>query len=135
MEIFKVFKIDAAHRLPNLPKGHKCTQMHGHSFRIEIYVRGPVDEKLGWVIDFADIDKEFRPLYEQLDHHYLNEIAGLENPTSENIAFWIWKNLKPRFPILSKVVVQEASDSGCIYEGDLEFSQDKFMIKGTDEIK
>lgn len=81
-----------------------------------------MDQKLGWVIDFADINKEFGPLYEQLDHHCLNEIVGLENPTSENIALWIWKNLKPKFPLLSKVVVQEASDSGCTYQGEHELS-------------
>ncbi len=118
MDIFKVFRIDAAHRLPNAPKGHRCVRMHGHSFRIEIHVRGPVDPKLGWVTDFADIAKAFRPLYDRLDHKCLNDVEGLENPTSENIAEWIWKHLRPTLPILSRILVQESPDSGCLYEGE-----------------
>lgn len=119
MDIFKVFNIDAAHRLPNVPEDHKCAQMHGHSFRIEIHIRGPIDPKLGWVIDFADIVKVFNPIYDQLDHKCLNEIAGLENPTSENLAKWIWKYLKPTLPLLRKIVVQESPTSGCVYKGEL----------------
>ena len=120
MEIFKVFRIDAAHYLPNVPEGHKCGQMHGHSFRVEIYVRGPIDPRLGWVIDFNGISKAFSPLHDQLDHRCLNHIEGLENPTSENMAKWIWKRLRPMLPILSKIVVQESPDSGCLYEGEEE---------------
>lgn len=118
MDIFKVFRIDAAHRLPNAPEGHKCAQMHGHSFRIEIHVRGPVDPRLGWVIDFTDIVKAFNPLYDQLDHQCLNEIQGLENPTSENIAKWIWKRLLPTMPSLNKIIVQETPESGVVYKGE-----------------
>jgi len=118
MEIFKVFHIDAAHRLPNVPHGHKCANLHGHSFRIEIHLSGPVDPKLGWVIDFADIAKAFQPLHDQLDHKYLNDIEGLSNPTSENMALWIWKYLKVALPHLSKIVVQESQESGCIYRGE-----------------
>jgi len=118
MEIFKIFNIDAAHRLPNGPAGHNCANMHGHSFRIEIHIRGPVHPESGWIIDFADIGKAFEPIFDQLDHQCLNEIKGLENPTSENLAKWIWKNLHPRLPLLSKIVVQEAPDSGCVYEGE-----------------
>jgi 6-pyruvoyltetrahydropterin/6-carboxytetrahydropterin synthase len=117
MEIFKVFHIDAAHRLPNVPAGHKCARVHGHSFRIEIHISGPVDPKLGWVIDFTDIAKAFQPLYDQLDHKYLNDIDGLNNPTSENLARWIWLRLQPALPQLRKIVVQESNESGCIYEG------------------
>lgn len=120
MEIFKVFRIDAAHYLPHVPEGHKCGQMHGHSFRVEIYVRGPIDPQLGWVVDFNDIAKAFSPLYDQLDHRCLNHIEGLENPTSENMAKWIWKRLRPVLPMLSKIVVQESPDSGCLYEGEEE---------------
>ena|SRR5271157_1275344 len=120
MDIFKAFQIDAAHRLSNVPKGHKCAQMHGHSFRIEIHIRGPVDSKLGWVMDFSDISNAFKPLCDQLDHQCLNEIEGLENPTSENIAKWIWKRLRFSLPMLSKILVQESSESGCIYEGEEE---------------
>jgi len=117
MEIFKIFKFDAAHLLPNVGKGHKCSQLHGHSFRVEIHIQGPVGQPSGWVMDFADIAHAFQPLYDQLDHKYLNDIDGLDNPTSENIAKWIWKNLHSRLPQLSKIVVQESPESGCIYRG------------------
>ena len=117
MEIFKVFSIDAAHRLPHVPSGHKCAQLHGHSFRIEVHLKGPVNPRSGWVVDFADIARAFEPLHEQLDHMYLNDIEGLDNPTSENLARWIWRRLQPVLPLLSKVVVQESPEAGCIYEG------------------
>ena len=117
MEIFKEFTFEAAHRLPNLPSTHKCWRLHGHSFVVRVYVNGPLDPELGWVLDFADIKKAFQPLYDQLDHHYLNEIKGLENPTSENLARWIWANLITSLPILSKVQVQETCTSGCSYGG------------------
>ena len=118
MIVFKEFTIEAAHRLPNVPAEHKCGRLHGHSFRVEIHVSGPVEETAGWVMDFADIKEAFKPLYEQLDHHYLNEIEGLSNPTSENLAIWIWKNLHPSLPTLCKVVVRETCNVGCIYEGE-----------------
>lgn len=118
MQIFKVFTIEAAHRLPNVPAGHKCARLHGHSFRIEIHVEGSVDPATGWVMDFADIKSAFAPLFAQLDHHYLNEVDGLENPTSENLARWIWQQLKPRLPELCRVVVHETCTSGASYTGD-----------------
>lgn len=117
MEIFKVFKFDAAHHLPNVPQGHKCAQRHGHSFRVEIHIRGAVYAQTGWIMDFADISAAFQPLLDQLDHKYLNMIEGLENPTSENIAKWIWQRLQPSLPQLSKIVIQESLESGCIYDG------------------
>lgn len=119
MEIFKSFTLESAHRLPNVPAGHKCARVHGHSFRVEIHVRGPVDERLGWVMDFADVKAAFEPLYRQLDHHYLNDVSGLENPTSENLARWIWQRLKPALPQLVTVVVHETCTSGARYQGDL----------------
>lgn len=103
--------------LPQVPEGHKCKRLHGHSFRAEIHVSGPVDEK-GWVMDFADIKEAWQPLHAVLDHHYLNEVEGLENPTSENIARWIWARLKPELPGLSKIVLNETCEAGCIYEGE-----------------
>ena len=119
MEIFKIFKFDAAHRLPNVGQGHKCSQLHGHSFRVEIHISGVVEPHSGWVMDFADIVEVFKPLHEQLDHKYLNEIDGLDNPTSENIAKWIWKRLHLALPQLSKIIVQESTESGCIYTGEV----------------
>lgn len=118
MEIFKEFTIEAAHRLPNIPPGHKCARLHGHSFHISVHVRGPVDPRLGWVVDFADIKQAFAPIEEQIDHNYLNEIEGLENPTSENLARWIWLRLLPALPALSKIIVRETCTSGCIYTGE-----------------
>ena len=117
MEIFKEFVFEAAHLLPNVPAGHKCARLHGHSFGVSIHVTGSVDESAGWVMDFGDIKEHFQPLHEQLDHHYLNEVEGLSNPTSENIARWIWRQLKPDLPSISKVVVRETCTAGCIYEG------------------
>lgn len=117
MDISKTFHIEAAHRLPRLPAGHKCARLHGHSFRIEVQVSGPLDPHLGWVMDFADIKVAFAPLFEQLDHNYLNDIPGLDNPTSENLARWIWTHLAPRLPLLSRVVVHETCTSTCSYAG------------------
>lgn len=110
--------MEAAHHLPHVPAGHKCARIHGHSFHIEIHVSGEVGEHSGWVMDFAELREIFQPLYDQLDHHYLNEIEGLENPTSENLARWIWQRLKPALPLLSEVRVQETCNAGCIYRGD-----------------
>lgn len=118
MEIFKEFTIEAAHWLPHVPEGHKCRRMHGHSFHVQVSVRGPVDPHLGWVMDFAEIKAAWRIIHDQLDHRCLNDVAGLENPTSENLARWIWTQLAPHLPCLSKVVVRETCTSGCVYTGD-----------------
>ena len=118
MEIYKEFSIEAAHRLPHVPEGHKCARLHGHSFQVSIHVSGPADTASGWVMDFADIKAAFQPVWARLDHHYLNYIAGLENPTSENLARWIWRELKPALPLLSKIIVKETCTSGCVYCGD-----------------
>jgi 6-pyruvoyltetrahydropterin/6-carboxytetrahydropterin synthase len=117
MELFRIFQIEAAHRLPNVPEGHKCARVHGHSFEIEVHISGPVDERLGWVMDFADVKTAFQPLFDQLDHYYLNDIEGLENPTSERLAQWIWQRLKPRLPLLDRIVVRETCTAGCVYRG------------------
>lgn len=118
MEIFKEFGFEAAHLLPNVPEGHKCARLHGHSFRIRVTVRGEPDEATGWVMDFAELKEAWRPIYERLDHRYLNEIPGLENPTSEMLARWIWRELQPRLPGLHAVEVRETCTSGCIYRGE-----------------
>ena len=117
MDIYRRFSIEAAHLLPNVPAGHKCSRLHGHSFQVEIHVSGPVGETTGWVMDFADVKAAFAPLLDRLDHRFLNEIDGLENPTSENLARWIWRRLKPALPSLSKVVIHETCTSGCSYRG------------------
>ena len=117
MEIYKEFVFEAAHRLPNVPPGHKCARMHGHSFRIDVYVSGPVVAQTGWVMDFADLRTAFQPLFERLDHRCLNEVPGLENPTSENLARWVWRELKHGLPQLTKITVHETCTSGCVYDG------------------
>ncbi|MGA7180584.1 MAG: 6-carboxytetrahydropterin synthase QueD [Thiobacillaceae bacterium] len=118
MEVFNVYHIEAARRLPNLPASHPCANLHGHSFRLEIFVNGPIHPDTGWVMDFADLDTAFAPIKARLDHRYLNEIPGLENPTSERLAQWIWQQLKAGLPGLSKIVIQETHQSGCVYSGD-----------------
>ena len=117
MEIFREFRIEAAHRLPNVPEGHKCARLHGHSFAITVHVAGDVDPTTGWVMDFADLRTAFVPVFDALDHQYLNEVPGLENPTSEVLAAWIWDRLAPGLPELSKIVIHETCTSGCSYEG------------------
>ncbi len=114
-EIYKEFMFEAAHKLPNVPEGHKCGRLHGHSFLVRLYLSGEVDPNTGWIIDFGDVKQAFKPTYEQLDHHYLNDIAGLENPTSEVLAQWIWHKMKPILPLLSKVEIKETCTAGCIY--------------------
>ncbi len=118
MEIWKQFTFEAAHLLPGLPDDHKCKRLHGHSYHVRIHVDGDLDPELGWVIDFDDIRKAFDPILRQLDHYYLNDIEGLDNPTAENIARWIWKRLAPRLPDLSKIQVSETCTAGCTYAGD-----------------
>lgn len=117
VELVKDFRFEAAHFLPNVPVGHKCRRVHGHSFRGEIAVRGPVDPKLGWVIDFADLRRAVEPLVERLDHYLLNDIAGLENPTAELLAIWIWRELVPHLPQLHRVTIEETCTSRCHYFG------------------
>jgi 6-pyruvoyl tetrahydropterin synthase/QueD family protein len=117
-EIFKEFTFEAAHRLPHVPEGHKCGRLHGHSFRVAVHLEGPLGPKSGWLMDFAELKESFEPLYRLLDHNYLNEVEGLANPTSENIARWIWDHLKPTVPQLSQVVVRETCNSGAIYRGE-----------------
>ena len=115
MQIFKTFQLEVAHNLPNVAKGHKCRRLHGHSIKVEVHVGGNVQTETGWVMDFAELSEHFKPIFETLDHSYLNEVEGLENPTSEHLAIWIWERLKPKLPKLVSVVIRETCDSGCIY--------------------
>lgn len=111
------FTFEAAHRLPRAPEGHKCRRLHGHSFRVEITVEGAVDPETGWFLDYGVMKEAVEPIRRELDHYYLNEIAGLENPTSENLARWIWERLRPVLPSLARITVHETCEARCEYEG------------------
>ena len=111
------FTFEAAHLLPKAPEGHKCRRLHGHSFRVEVTVEGEVDPATGWLLDYGEIKRLIEPLRAQLDHYYLNEVKGLENATSENLAIYIWNALRPTIPQLSAVTVWETADGKCTYRG------------------
>lgn len=117
MEIFKEFTFEAAHHLPNVPDGHKCGRLHGHSYRVKLVLTGEVDPHTGWFIDFSEVKQAFKPIYNQLDHHYLNDIPGLENPTAEIVSKWIWDQTKPVLPQLSAVELMETCTAGVVYCG------------------
>jgi 6-pyruvoyltetrahydropterin/6-carboxytetrahydropterin synthase len=121
VELFKEFTFEAAHRLPGVPPDHRCARLHGHSYRVIVHVSGEVDQESGMVMDFADIKAAFKPIVDNyLDHYYLNEVDGLENPTSENLARWIWQRLSPVLPPLSMIEIRETCTSGAIYRGEHE---------------
>jgi 6-pyruvoyltetrahydropterin/6-carboxytetrahydropterin synthase len=118
VRLVQEFRFEAAHRLPRVPPGHKCAALHGHSYRIDVAVSGPVGEERGWLIDFQQIHDAWMPLFAQLDHHYLNDIPGLENPTSEILAAWLWERLTRSLPgLLERITVFETQDARCEYEG------------------
>lgn len=117
MDIFRIFHLQCARRLPALPESHPCSRLHGHSFRIELTLSGDIDPTYGWVLDFADVEAAWQPVHAALDHRYLNDFPGLENPTSENLSIWLWRQLKPALPSLSSIKVMETHDSGCVYRG------------------
>jgi 6-pyruvoyltetrahydropterin/6-carboxytetrahydropterin synthase len=117
VELMKEYRFEAAHRLPKVPPGHKCARVHGHSYRVELLVTGPVNPETGWLIDFGEIDDAWAPLNAELDHHYLNDVPGLENSTCENMAAYIWKHVRPKIAQLSGVTVWETFDSRCTYRG------------------
>ena len=118
MQIYKEFSFDSAHFLPNVPEGHKCKNMHGHTYRLKVVIEGEPDPHFGWIMDFKEIKTLVAPIVDQLDHKLLNEIAGLENPTAENITIWLWERIKPILKDLSKIELKETASSGVIYEGD-----------------
>lgn len=117
VRITQGFTFEAAHFLPHVPETHRCRRMHGHSYRVDLTLEGPVDPKTGFVVDFFDLEAAFAPLMERLDHHCLNEVEGLENPTAELIAIWIWDRLKPGMPMLAAVRVYETPMSVAEYTG------------------
>lgn len=114
----KIFHFEAAHTLPTLPEGHRCRQMHGHSFKVVIHVEGEVNEEIGWVYDHKEISKAMEPLLDLLDHAYLNDIEGLESPTIERIAAWFWRKLDPSLPGLKEICVHETPNSSCSFYGE-----------------
>ena len=117
-EVFTEIRFEAAHWLPGVPKGHKCRRLHGHSFRVRIAVRGTPDAQAGWVEDFGVIKERVEPIRKQLDHYCLNEIEGLENPTSEILAAWLWQRIRTVLPSLREIEVFETCTSGCRYRGE-----------------
>ena len=117
VRLIKDFTFEAAHLLPRAPEGHKCRRLHGHSFRLEIAVEGEVDPETGWFLDYGVIASKVEPIRALLDHHYLNEVPGLENATSENLARWIWEKLRPALPSLTRITVHETCEARCEYEG------------------
>jgi 6-pyruvoyltetrahydropterin/6-carboxytetrahydropterin synthase len=117
-QLVREYDFEAAHRLPNVAASHKCSRLHGHSYRISITVAGEIDPQMGWLMDFAEIDGVVDPLIAQLDHRFLNEVPGLENPTSEILAAWMWRTLAPQLPRMVELVVSETPTSRCVYRGE-----------------
>ena len=117
VRLSKSFHFEAAHDLPTFPEGHKCKRLHGHSFRFDVIVEGAVDPAMGYLIDYGDIKRVVDPIVKELDHYYLNDIPGLENPTSEMLAVWIWKRVKTALPQLAAIMVHETCSSSCEYRG------------------
>lgn len=113
--ITKAFFFDSAHDLPNVPEGHKCGQLHGHSYRVVLGLEGVVDPSLGWVQDYGDVKQAFAPLQNRFDHAYLNDIPGLENPTAEMLAVFIFNELSGTLPLLTDVTVCESPTAEAIY--------------------
>lgn len=119
VELTKEYRFEAAHHLPRVPEGHKCRRLHGHSYRVELHVRGPVDPESGWLIDFGVLDDLFEAeIYRKLDHRNLNDVPGLENSTCENLAAFVWRALRPKIPQLAAITVWETSDACCTYRGE-----------------
>lgn len=117
MIIFKKFAFDSAHFLPNVPEGHKCKNIHGHTYHLTVYLEGDLVKDLEWVMDFKDVKDVIKPIVDRLDHNLINDIPGLENPTAERITVWIWDQIKPKLPLLSKIELNETPTSGVIYDG------------------
>lgn len=117
VDLSKTFRFESAHLLPKVPPGHKCRRLHGHSFRCDVVIRGEVDEAAGWLVDYGDIKAVAKPVFDQLDHHYLNEIEGLDNPTAEILCRWIWQRLAPSMPLLFAITVHETCTTACTYHG------------------
>lgn len=116
LELVTSFTFEASHQLPRAPEHSKCRRLHGHSWKAEVHVRGEVDPTTGWVIDYDDIQRACAPVHDALDHRHLNDVDGLDNPTSEMIAIWIWNHLT-EIPGLAAIVVHETCTARCVYRG------------------
>ncbi len=117
MQIFRKFSFDSAHFLPNVPEGHKCRNIHGHTYKMIVFIEDDLDPKLNWVMDFAAINQAIDPIIKSIDHKLMNDIPGLENPTCEQIAIWLWNQIKEKIPQLVKIELNETPTSGVIYAG------------------
>jgi 6-pyruvoyltetrahydropterin/6-carboxytetrahydropterin synthase len=117
MDAYCEFTIAAGRRLTGVSADHPCARVHGHTFRVRLTVSGPVDPVTGFVLDFAEVQRAFAPVHEALDHRFLNDVPGLENPTSEHLAIWIWNQLRPALAELSAVEITETGASGVVYRG------------------
>ena len=117
MKIFKNFTFDSAHFLPNVPEGHKCKELHGHTYRLTVILESELVKKLDWVVDFAEVKNVINPIIDSIDHKLLNDIEGLQNPTCEIVAIWLWNKIKDELPQLTKIELSENASSGVIYEG------------------
>lgn len=117
-KLVRDYRFEAAHALPNVPANHKCRRMHGHSYRVSVTIEGEVDPHMGWLMDFAEIDQHVDPVIKQVDHYTLNDLPGLENPTSELLARWLWDKIKRALPSMVELSVSETPDSRCIYRGE-----------------
>ncbi len=118
VRLSKSFRFEAAHELPTFPEGHKCRRLHGHSFKFDVVVEGEVAPEKGYLIDYGDIKRVVDPIVRRLDHYYLNEIEGLENPTIENMAAWLWRKLSPQLPGLCEIVIYETPTARCVFRGE-----------------
>jgi 6-pyruvoyltetrahydropterin/6-carboxytetrahydropterin synthase len=117
-QLVREYRFEAAHRLPRVPANHKCSRVHGHSYRVTVVLEGDVDPEMGWLIDFADIDRVVDPVIGRLDHQFLNEIPGLSNPTSELLAGWLWREIASGLAgLLVEIAVSETPSSRCVYRG------------------
>ncbi len=119
MIIYKQFTFDSAHFLPGVPEGHKCRNLHGHTYSLTVYIEGELEEGTGWVIDYAVLKKNIQPVIDLVDHKLLNDIPELVNPTSEILSIWFWDKIKPLYAGLKRIELKETASSGVIYEGSV----------------
>lgn len=118
MQIYKEFSFDSAHFLPHVPEGHKCRNMHGHTYRLRVIIEGTPDPQMGWIMDFKQLKDAVVPVIDRLDHKLINDIEGLDNPTAENITIWIWNQIRPLLPLLSRIELHETPTTGVVYSGE-----------------